>query len=688
MGCLVGPMKARIRWTALVRGVAATLVLALTLMACGSRDLPEAAVAGGDRVADLVVQLAAAGVAVFDEPDDQTPVVLPAEPASPVTLLRWQVHALAAEVASHGGLTGAELDVMADEEDVGGLAITASGLVDGWAADAGTAAAAMASELLAGDPRWPAGLPHDERPVYSTLVLLLFVADLATAGASLAEETAAPTRHDSDLTGAVLAAATSETVPYAAEGVAAGPCSAGMAYLNGAVAATFDALRRLATPPPVATGFGLFDAIANAVIRGVAGAANLVIDGAQIVIDGAIRATVGEVMAIVARIAGVLGTLAQIKSYVQPWELELTADPAGTSTVLAPASEGKRGTVTVAVKVPFDTWPGWMVDCAATAGKPLPSLSPSGQAVTWDLYTAVPRDLARIDKSDKALDSGGKAELTYRTAVQQVEPDPTETDGYLYTVTSINRDDVWQLILMLNGILNQGIASLLPGITLVPGVTALVEQQTLALTRQALGEVLAKLATIRDRRSHIVVPITHYVPGEEPAPAPEPAPAAPAVAPEDRTCPTVSDAEASEATGIPGLTSAMVLFPGELDPVNEVVVPWTYCAWRADPYSVWVIILRPPHFAGYASSFAELRADYEDQADGSPSLYRVEYPPGPWTEAFRLHDVRSSQLPTTHVFTLGPDIGLEAHIVGPAGTAGAHSSVPLAELVYRRIAGG
>jgi hypothetical protein len=685
-------MVARVRSRLLVRGVAAVLVLVFALVACGSGSSTDGDVASSDRVAELVDQLAAAGIAVFEEPDDDTPVAPPAEPTSPVTLLRWQVHALAAELASRGGVTATELDAMADGETVGDLSVKASAVVDGWAAEAGTPAAAMARELLAGDPDWPDIMTADERPVYSSLVLLLFVADLAAAGASLDEETATPTRHAPPRPGAVILAGSADAIPLAAEDVASGPCSAGLAYLNGAVAATFDALRRLATPPPVATGFGLFDAIANAVIGGVAGAANLVIDGAEIVIDGVIRATVGEVMAVVARVAGVLGTLAQIKSYVQPWELEFAADPEGTATVLAPAAEGKAGTVAVAVKVPFGTWPGWMVDCAAAAGKPLPNLAPSGQSVTWDLYTAEPRALARIEDSDRMLGSDATARLTYRTAVQEVEPDPRETGGYLYVVSTITRDDVWQLTLMLNGILNQGIASLLPGITVVPGVAAFVQQQTQALTRQVLGEVLAKLATIRDRRSHVVVPLTHYLPGEDdPQPGtPTEPPTAPAVAPEDRTCPFVSDAEASEATGVGGLASALVLFPGELDTVNDVVVPWTYCAWRADPYTAWVTVVRPPHFDGYADSFADLRAEYADRADGSPSLYRFEIIPGPWSEAFRLRTVGygSEQWPKTEVFALGPDIGLEAHIVGPPGTQAAHSAVPLAELVYRRVAGG
>jgi hypothetical protein len=466
--------------------LALLVTAALVVTACARQAADEAGPAALT-VAALTDHLAAAGVAVYDEPGGE-PLVLPADPVSPVRLLTDQVRAMHVEVRQGGGVSAAELDEAVEGAELGGAPVSASSLIAGWAGSVETPAARWAQELLTA------------ASTFSDLVLLLFLADVATVGASLdpagkpnaagplAADATAP---DVELVSVVLA----QQAPAAADA----PCSTVVGFINESVRRTFEAVKNLLTPPPVKTGWGLFDTLANGLINVVVGAAQLTVRGVEILVDGVVRATIAEVMAIVARIASVVGTLAQIKKLVEPWTVQMTADPPRT------AVGGPAGAVTAAVQIGFDTWPSWMVDCATVAGKTLPELKPAGARVAgWSLFTA-PAGLAQRLSADERLSAGAEATLAYRPVDGERRGDPRH--GVIDVTIGIERDDVEQLRQMFLDLVQHGIRSLTQG---VPGVAELIRQATQPLVNQVFEEVRGALAGLRMATGSVQIPITYY----------------------------------------------------------------------------------------------------------------------------------------------------------------------------------
>lgn len=475
--------------------LALLLTASLVVTACG-RQAPGEAGPAAMTVAALTDHLAAAGVAVYRDPGGD-PIVAPTEPVSPVRLLIDQVQAMHAEVRHGAGLSAAELDEAVAAAEVAGNSVTASSLITGWAETVDTPAARLAQELLTAGSG------------FSDLVMVLFLADIATVGASL-DPTGKPSATGAAQTPDVRLAA---AAPLAAQGVANAPCSTVVGFVNESVRRTFEAVENLLTPPPVNTGWELFDTLANGVVGVVVGAAQLTVRGAQILVDGVVRATIAEVMAIVARIASVVGTLAQVKKLIEPWTVNMTADPART------AVGNPAGTVTASVQIGFDSWPGWMVDCATVAGHALPDLTPAGAKVSgWSLFTD-PGSLAQRLSADDRLNAGAEATLTYRPATADRRGEPRQ--GAIDVTIGIERDDVEQLRQMFLDLVQNGLQTLTPAI---PGVADLIRQATQPLANRVFEEVRSALAGIRIASGFVRIPITYYeeVATPEPGATPDP----------------------------------------------------------------------------------------------------------------------------------------------------------------------
>ena len=131
----------------------------------------------------LETTLAAAGIATVANETTTTPAV-PVTGSQVLTLTAWQVANLNAEVAGHGGISGADLDTMLP------MPATAPALADilgGWVIADGDATATAAGALL-GNPDWT----HPEQVVFPTAVLTLFEADLLQHVSATAQRQANP----------------------------------------------------------------------------------------------------------------------------------------------------------------------------------------------------------------------------------------------------------------------------------------------------------------------------------------------------------------------------------------------------------------------------------------------------------------------------------------------------------------
>jgi len=421
----------------------------------------------------------------------------------------------------------------------GTLTATTSQLVSAWAEHADTSAARQAGQLPAGMPDWPTQVAAADRPVFSDLVLLLFASDLATAGASLPvlpSESASPagrTEQSADHPDARTAVfAPAEAAPAAADVGAA--CQAVVGFTANVRAAITNAINRLTlNPPPVDTGFGLFDTVVNAIVAGAAGVANVSVQGLRILVDGVFAATVDQVLGFVAKIAGVVGTLATIANLVKPWVVTLDEkDPAMNQVAVRPAELGPAGTITARVVVPFDTWPAGIEQCATSVGRPLPSLKPVGNAVTWNLQGFDSSALLALavmdpDGTDSRLREDSTARLGYHAGVEDPPEEGADLKpGIVVVSVRIQRDDVTKLETLFHNLVTDALTGALP-LGDVPFARNLVAQVAKPLLDEITNGVTRALAEIRTQDQTGFVVVQYHGPGDDSTPRPGSGPTSP-----------------------------------------------------------------------------------------------------------------------------------------------------------------
>lgn len=526
------------RWRTLVVPLVATCMLACSTGGTddGSGeagelreiDLPEVS-------AGAVEELAAAGIAVHAD-DGSGPLAEVAGPVSPVGLWAWQARNLELEWRAGSGVDPEVLDLALGEgpPPPEGVTATPTELVLGWAAELDTPAAAYARDLL-GDDADPG------RPV-PQLVLVLFASDVATAAAELPVPTEPLAPDDAGGAGGAEGAeppALRRPAPAPATQAPGGPCSRVIDGVNKVVASVFDAVGRLARPPLVRTGFGLFDKLVNGLAKIVVGGVNLVIDGIHFVVENGVRLVIGEVMAHVGRIAGAAVTISQVVALVQPWTLHVAADPA-----LVEAPGGGAAVARVELGG-IDEWPDWAADCAGRAGVTLPPLRPEGNPVTW----AVPPD-PRIapGEVDTRLREGGTAAYPFTVVADPPGRGRTTEVDDIDARATVQRDDTARLHEAFTDLVRNELNRL------VPPVGTLISGLVMPLVRPWIDAAFQSLAELRNVSGRTLLTIRYGVPDEPPDPDPA-AGGAPAAGGGSGTwtgdvCSLVPDGEINAALGI------------------------------------------------------------------------------------------------------------------------------------------
>jgi hypothetical protein len=460
----------------------------------------------GDANVDAAMELLArSGIATFDRPTSQAPVVEVRGIPSPVTLLRDQVRAMALEAWAGGGILGEDLDPLVPIEP--GLA-PASFILAGYVADGGTEGADVARALM-GEQDWV------EAPMltFPQLVLMLFTSDLARD--RMAERQA--------VTPSRLAAL---AVASQVETAQAGACSAVSNFITGAILRVFKELRL-----GESGGGVIFKRIWNFVV-GIAERALLAV----------VKRFETRVLEFIARIAWAVHLASTLVSAVRPWNVTVEAGPPTTYKGVN-GTPGQPGQLRVRVNLGgLDQWPPDMVDCARQAGRPLPNLKPEGAPVTWQPLVQAPADLVRLERRQGALDAQGNAVLDYVTLVDIV-PEPWElrVGRYRATVT-VQRPQMVQLRrVAIDALLGELPDDLRPIIQAYFGPT--------------LNDLASKLDRILESRASGHATVMYHVPVERPTPRPSaratPRPTPKPPAKPDDACSLVDGGTVSAIAGVP-----------------------------------------------------------------------------------------------------------------------------------------
>ena len=297
--------------------------------------------------------LASDGIATVADESSSAPLVR-VTGAVRSTFTKAQVRAMTLEAANRGGVSGATLDaaVAVPAGDPQFAFVLAS-----WIRNAKTPGATAVRRLM-GTQTWT------DAPtlVFPTIALPLFTADVL--GRLPTAPTASPTVHIDVNRSAVASVVEASFVHTSGLGTV---CSTASNFVQGVLNSVFMALQ--------------FDTSASS---GVGGFFKTVWNGAISLAQGAIQGIVTTITApvlnVIKTIAGAASVIAQIASYLNPWSVKVTADPASVTagsggTFSAKVDTGTGGT----------DYPSAITDCAGSLGITLPPLTAAGAKATWEL---------------------------------------------------------------------------------------------------------------------------------------------------------------------------------------------------------------------------------------------------------------------------------------------------------------
>lgn len=458
------------------------------------------AAGGAMSASDLSSAFAATGVATVSDESSAAPAVQPTG-STGLRLTAWQVDNMAAQTRSHGGMTGADLD--ATLPSPGGPPLDA--IVAAWTIAGNDQAARTAGRLLgvAVGSRLDAG--RVDALVFPQAVLALFVADaVAHAGVSPTASSAAWPSRDQQLGGGV------ELAGYVSEPAASGPCTAITSFVNDVLNRIFKSLKL--DPATVAAyvsgklGGGTLGAVVGGVAGWVASFWNSLVDAGQAAAEAALGALTAPVLSVIRLAIGGLGTITMLTSYLKQWSATITPDPAANRFAVGGESD-RSGTFTVSVdtKAEVADWPAIVVDCAAAAGVPLPTLTKAGLPVVWKVVGDEP-GLVNADAAGPPLDDHLSSAIHYVTGRESVETAKGQLVTPTITVTSqVRRTEIDQLRMLVTAFATAQV----PGV-IAPVVNPIITYYVELATRQ-----LDRFTAVD---GSVTVVISHHVP---PTPTPK-----------------------------------------------------------------------------------------------------------------------------------------------------------------------
>jgi hypothetical protein len=355
-----------------------------------------------DKNVDATIQaLALSGIAVYDDPNSDQPIVPIEGTVSPLKLLRWQVRNMALELSARSGALGEKIDAIFPEQP--GMP-PPSFLLAGYVASAKTPGGELASALI-GKRNWKKA----PSIVFPSIISMLFASDLALDAA------AAGVRPSNQ-------AARWAILPAPGDA-----CAAVEEFIVLTIGSLFDVLSAMERGDrSTLVLYGVWDFVAG-----------LDVDALQALTDNTTDTEVNTIGAM----AGALAFGGMVLSYLQSWFVRVDRAPAETR--FGVDNEVVTGQLVMSVdNGGFDEWPAEIVDCAAAAGIDLPLLNPADADLTWDVKET-PTDLIRDEPDMPAvLDEDGKAIFRYKTNNEtRAVSRGTEHRGLLQVKATVERQD-------------------------------------------------------------------------------------------------------------------------------------------------------------------------------------------------------------------------------------------------------
>jgi hypothetical protein len=419
--------------------------------------------------------LAAAGIPVYEDPADTTPIRAPSEPVSPFRQLRHQVENLARDVSAGGGVPADQIDdLIPMPED----AVPFSYIVAGYVATASTPGAELARELMAGQD-----FDHPAALWFPTIVPTLFVGEL-TAAASASAGLASPSP-------GALAMVARSVVDREARLVAFDPCGDLDRFVGRVFSAVREAILKVVPSIPLVR-----DAIVWALTKGAGLAAD------------AVKGLLRSIPWLQAARDGVqaLALAATVVASLRQWTVPLTATPNRAHHSVA----GSVSHVTLSARVddgPGDLFSGPVRRCAELLGIQLPRGGAPGSTVEWRILDGA-FHMAPGWEQDRTVGDTRRVRFSF---TMTDEPLRSHEGGSLANAkilvqVVVHRQDVTQVANLIRGLISR----------------AIPEAVWSAITR-VLGDPIAKLTALTDPGSVVlVVAEFHGEPRPTPTPTPEP----------------------------------------------------------------------------------------------------------------------------------------------------------------------
>ncbi|HEV2527196.1 MAG TPA: hypothetical protein VGT61_01930 [Thermomicrobiales bacterium] len=498
-----------------------------------------------DALKGVLADLAAAGVAVHDQPGDDAPVVEVPEPG-PFRLLVTNARTMAMEAVGGGGIAGWELDdllgfqrparsddpalipdfaardlavanaravidVARQDVDLATYQVRPSELLIAWAVVGETAAAEAARRYLPGlSDDGDAMVAVAPATVFPQVVLAMFVGELGRSDAEVKPVARMPS---------TLAGAVSPGLFGQAQRCGVGGTPAWSAQARSGQAATLRDQSFLDAPCSAVSDFvtSTLSALTSALTRGIdslhlpgfiSGALSWLIGKAIGAITAAIDAVLRPILTQVRAIAAVVGTAVTVVSAIRPWTLRMRTDPVVSRFAIGsePDQEGRASCLVDLGGL--DEWPPYVLDCARAAEIELPSLKPEGAPVVWDFRPSRPGLMTLIERPDE-LDADGRAELLYVTGRESERtargPERTGTVEVFATVSRKQFEDLRATILNLA----------------FGALPSIIQPFIRNLLGPVANDLLRKITELTDTRSNTTLYIRYH---DEPEPDPTPDP--------------------------------------------------------------------------------------------------------------------------------------------------------------------
>jgi hypothetical protein len=443
------------------------------------------------QVGSVVATLASAGVATVAD-ESSTAVQVPVTGATVLTVTRWQVSNLAAEVGSGDGISGADLNAM--------LPMPASSpqfddVVGGWVLTAADPAAVAAGKLLG-----PVNWSRPEAVVFPTELLTLFLADaLQHAGepGPAASTSGAAWRGG----GPVIENAS----------VVTAPCSAVSGFVDSVLDRVFGILKvdagQVGAYLSGKLGGGPLGAAVGGLFSFAAGLWNKAVDLAQQGVRALLKSVTQPVLNVLAVVIGGVAVISTIRGILKHWAAPITATPAANAFAVG-STEGNPGAFKVAIDTHAETedWPPQLLDCASAAGVKLPTLATAGSPVTWTVEQAEP-GLITPGELAGTLAGDLTQTLDYRTGHEDARLAQTGTlvSPDITVHVQVRRTEVEELRTFIAGYLTGK----------VPGFLAPVVNPILTSYINYATQWLDLITAIRNQSTIVV---THHVPKPTPTP--------------------------------------------------------------------------------------------------------------------------------------------------------------------------